>query len=95
MNVFVTKSTLYSISGVLEIDYDITSKACSAIEKIIHGYSKAAILTKSEISSLGNMIAINEILNNETPETIKTKKRKLITNAAMRERVVFISRHKT
>jgi hypothetical protein len=31
-------------------------------------------LTKSEISSLGNMIAINEILNNETPETIKTKK---------------------
>lgn len=95
MNVFVTKSTLYSISGVLEIDYDITSKACSAIEKIIQGHSKTAILTKLEISSLGKMIAVNEILSNETPETIKTKKRKIIANAAMKKRLVFISHHKT
>lgn len=76
MNVFITKSTLYSISGILEIDYESSSKASKAIDTILKTYSTIPILTTPEKNTLINMIAVNSILNSETPESIKAKAKK-------------------
>lgn len=95
MDVFVTKSTLYSISGVLDIDYESSSRASKAIDEIIKKYSTIPILTTPEKKALARMIVVNTILNSETPENIKTKVKKSIYEKAKKERVIFLHKNPT
>lgn len=95
MNVFITKSTLYSISGILEIDYESSSKASKAIDTILKTYSTIPILTTPEKNTLINMIAVNSILNSETPESIKAKAKKIQHEKVKKERMIFVHKNLT
>ncbi|WP_337063637.1 hypothetical protein [Raoultella ornithinolytica] len=95
MDVFVTKSTLYSISGILDIEYEASSRARDSILNIIWEYSTMSILSEPEVDVLVKLISINEILNSETPESIKQKIKKQNSDRLNKARLIFTSDKKT
>ncbi|MBS0847927.1 hypothetical protein [Citrobacter sp. JGM124] len=95
MDVFVTKNTLYAISGLLEIDYDTSSRARDSINHIVREYSTLHVLSDPEVESLVKLVSVNEILNTETPESIKNRIKSKQLTVEKRTRLVFIHNKKT
>lgn len=93
--VYVTKSTLFKISGLLDIPYEKSNNAHKAIVKIIEEHTKEKILSKPELQSMASIIAINEILNSETPFTIKIKKQAELDREEKKLRMVYYKQKMT
>lgn len=92
---YVTEATLHKIGGLLDIPYEKSNSAQLAIVKIIGDYTKEKILSKPELQSMASIIAVNNILNSETPDTIKINRQQKIDREERKVRMIFYKKKMT
>lgn len=87
--VYVTKSTLHKIGGILDIPYEQSLKAGEAINKIIKPHTKENLFSAPELKAMAKIIAVNEILNTETADNIKLMNQRKAESETRLQRVIF------